>query len=611
MSAGMTLKELAKTTEVPVSLIYQYVRGITNVPPQVLSSIATITHMNVEFFDPDRDIHGSYIESPDKNSDSSGQSRSNHPASAMMDRLAEAYSQPMRNIHGYKSVLLEKLAASRTRNNRAAEAELLFTLGKFLVDVGEFGEAKNYLNEASDIFDELGRDDMLLRSKTVLARCLLETGAMNAAIELCDSVIKSASGNTRIHSLILMASINHRNRKNGVALRNLVDAAAEADKIPDIEKDAKNAILFELASIMNETGHYPEALQILEGLEEEFLLNTNASAYLDTLLESVNCLVMLGSYEKAKEKINLAIGISRFHQEEKHKNSIARAILANILMSVGKGSAAKAEARSALLTITDSTGPAGALFCSIALGRAHLAENQLDDALAYTDQAIREAQRWNRINLLVLAKDMRIQILRKLNDKASPNLLNEARQSLEFAVKNGAPNEIVLASLTLAGCLIDSGNKDEAEKEIMAVLETFSNGAIGIEDIPQDEENPLPMLSETSLINLEKLLVDKRLELPGLKWKTYALLTTFSRDKKRAGDSTKFNILNAALEIIKVIRDMKEDDVASWIQLNPDAVSIFDSLKELAVSHPKDTEMTELLIKGYRYGILKMDKAPL
>ena len=53
-SAGLTLKELAAQAGTTPALIYQYVRGITNVPPETLRAIAVATRVNLEFFDPDK-----------------------------------------------------------------------------------------------------------------------------------------------------------------------------------------------------------------------------------------------------------------------------------------------------------------------------------------------------------------------------------------------------------------------------------------------------------------------------------------------------------------------------------------------------------------------------
>src|SRR5947209_1032755 len=54
-SSGLTLKELAAKANTTPALIYQYVRGITNVPRDTLQAIAAATNVNIEFFDPDKD----------------------------------------------------------------------------------------------------------------------------------------------------------------------------------------------------------------------------------------------------------------------------------------------------------------------------------------------------------------------------------------------------------------------------------------------------------------------------------------------------------------------------------------------------------------------------
>src|SRR5579871_1681328 len=53
--AGLSLKELAEYVGASPSSIYQYVRGIISIPPNILEQIAAVTRVHTDFFDPDRE----------------------------------------------------------------------------------------------------------------------------------------------------------------------------------------------------------------------------------------------------------------------------------------------------------------------------------------------------------------------------------------------------------------------------------------------------------------------------------------------------------------------------------------------------------------------------
>src|ERR1700722_20815056 len=140
----MSLKELAAASGTTPTLIYQYVRGIVAVPPELLEKIAAVTRVHTDFFDPDKEARSSLALRADR-PPIVGSELVEHTSKPLprarikaemehLTQLRDAYLYPKRNRAAYISTMEQMLGLARTIENRRQEAWILWQLGKTKIE---------------------------------------------------------------------------------------------------------------------------------------------------------------------------------------------------------------------------------------------------------------------------------------------------------------------------------------------------------------------------------------------------------------------------------------------------------------------------------------------
>lgn len=608
MSAGMTLKELAEGINLPVSLMYQYVRGITNVPPEVIESVATTTKLNMEFFDPDLDPRSSFYEATVHPDTLRTKAETSALSNQFLDKLSAAYAESQRNVRGYMDVLQQKLSDARTRNDRMAEGEHLLSLGDFLAKVGNYEEARTYLDMACDVFQDLGVTQRLHAAQLSFARCLFEVGAVNAAVDYCDQIAKRGSVEHQIRASLLIAQLHIKRRKISDSLKATIQTTEIIEKSNEDTVESRHGIRANLSAILNEYGHYDSALALCRMDAQDYMLDNDIISYVGVLLNIAQIQVIQGVYGDAINNLEKIITLSRFYPDIKSKCIIALNMLAAAYAGIGRSAEAKSEARTAMLSSGDNAEQYGPLIGYLALAKAHMEDQQFEDAISLADQTIRDAQRW-RINCVVIpARIIRNQTMIRLQASKSQAVdgqsLNEAVNILDAAQRNGSPFEILISRLNLAECLVQIGNLDEAEKEALGALDILDNGAIQIETALTGKKMDIPMMLREPLMNLAELMNNTKLNLPEIRWRVHLLIFKLLK-QKGASDTELVEHLNKASEpLFDILRVLTPKDTDVYLNAHSEIVEAFTEYKKY-VAESMDDSSKELLVKAQRYGVVR------
>jgi tetratricopeptide (TPR) repeat protein len=610
MSAGMTLKELAEGINLPVSLMYQYVRGITNVPPEVIEAVASTTKLNIEFFDPELDPRSSFYEATVHPDTLRMRADTFALSNQYLDKLSAAYAEPQRNVRGYMDVLQQKLSDARTRNDRAAEGEHLLSLGDFLSKVGNFEEARTYLDMACDVFQDLGLTQRLHEAQLSFARCLSEVGAVNAAMDYCDQIAKRGTVEHQIRASLLLAQLHIKRRKTSEALKATIQTAEIIEKNNEDTIENRHGIRRNLAAILNEYGHYDAALTLCRMDAQDYMLDNDIVSYVGVLLNLSQIQVIQGMYGEAIDNLEKIITLSRFYPDIKSKCIVALNMLAAAYAGIGRTAEAKSEARTAMLSSGENSEQYGPLIGYLALAKAHLEDQQFEDAISLADQTIRDAQRW-RINCVIIpARIIRNQTMMRLQANKSQEVdaqsFNEAANILDAAQRNGSPFEILISRMNLAQCLVQVGNLEAAEKEAFAALEILDNGAVQLESALMGKKTELPMMLREPLMNLVELMNNTKLNLPEIRWRVHLLIYQLLKQKGAPAEELVEHLNKASEPLFDILSHLAPKDSDVYLTAHPELEEAFKDYRALVAGSMNDASK-ERLVKAYRYGILSLE----
>ncbi len=243
----------------------------------------------------------------------------------------------------------------------------------------------------------------------------------------------------------------------------------------------------------------------------------------------------------------------------------------------------------------------------LALAKAHLEDQQFEDAISLADQTIRDAQRW-RINCVIIpARIVRNQTMMRLQASKSQEVdgqsFNEAVNILDAAQRNGSPFEILISRMNLAECLVRIGNLDAAEKEAFAALEILDNGAIQMESALTGKKADLPMMLREPLMSLVELMNNTKLNLPEIRWRVHLLIYQLLKQKGASAEDLVEHLNKASEPLFDILRRLAPKDSDVYLIAHPELEDAFKDYKAL-VAGAMDSASQERLVKAYRYGII-------
>ncbi len=616
--AGLTLKEMSERIGISPSFIYQYVRGITSVPPEVLERVAAVARVHTDFFDPDKDARSTLalptdLPAPEGEEASTPGLEAATRAKIQAELrhlydLAEVYNQPKRSRAKYMSTLDQMLALARTLGDRRQEAWILRQLGRAKLENNDLDEAKNDLLLARNLFANEGLEDYLFHTTQDLILVLSAQGAFQAAEEYLKEILNDAGRDVRWRTLITLGSLRYRQHDYKAALEYFRDAAEqlEQEEPERREQEGMPYLMAGLADVVRATGHYEEAMMLWSRCLQQAVNDRRTDVVIESLMEVAQCCQLMGKISEAKQRLEMAVMLASFLFEDESSLGVAQALLANVLVAMGSLDEAKERARASLRIAHRVRGARPTILSALALTESLLAAGQWDDALSYAQEALDEANRTTRTREVGQAREMRARAYllqfeerhaagdTEQAEQALGRAFAEASAALDIAVRTESSREAVMAHLTLARCYYYQGNEEMAEKEARAARELTEDGAVGLPRLLGREVENLPALLRSSEVDLPRLFESRKLNVPGLEWQAHYLEGTLLA--KRLGPEHAFTAMrDAAAAISRILTGLTAAEAASFQKRHPEVTAVFQDLNRFALTESDRKEATALM----------------
>ncbi|HZP83376.1 MAG TPA: tetratricopeptide repeat protein [Chthonomonadaceae bacterium] len=617
-SARLNLKELAEQVDLSPSLIYQYVRGITSIPPNVLERIATVVRVHPDFFDPDKDERAalalpSDLATPE---DASGLPPTGEPGTRAriqtelrhLYQLADAYNRPKRSRSHYLSTLEQMLGLVRTLEDSRQEAWILWQIGRAQMEANELEEAKQNLIAARDMFGKEGLEEYRIHTTQDLVLALSAQGYFETAEQYLKEMLPQASRDVRWRTHITLGSLRYRQHDYKGAL-DYFKQAAELLQEEDPERREREGmpyLMAGLADVVRATGHYEEAMMLWSRCFEQAVQDRRADVIIEAMMEVAQCCQLMGQISEAKKQLERAVLLASFLFEDEATLGVAQALLANVLVAMGSLDEAKERARQSLKIADRVRGARPTILSALALAETNLAAGQWDDALRAAQEALNEAQRTKRTREVGQAHEMRARAYllqcqeahaagdQTRAQEALNHAFAEAMTALENAQRTESIKEEVAARVTLARCYFYQGDEAAAEREASEARRLTEEGAVGLSRLLGKEVEDLPELLRSPELNVPSLFEGRKLNLPGLEWQAHYLEGKLLA--KRLGPEYAFTAMReAAKSISRILNGLTAAEAANFQQHYPEVAAVFNDLSRYALTDAARQEATALL----------------
>ncbi len=633
--SGLSLKELAQACETKPSMIYQYVRGITSIPPDLIERIAAVTRVHTDFFDPEKDGRSAFGLPADQPSPEGGISVLNsggaEPASRnrigmelkQLMTLATAQSHPQRDRAAYRSSLEQILALTRATGNAKQEAIALYKLACLKVEESDFAGAEQNFLTSRDIFQSENSEENHQMLTLALADAYLHQGSFDTARGYLDELALGHDPNVLYRTHLEMGMLSFRQHDHAGALKSFCRAAEYLEKI-EPEKRSSEALLSligNIADIVRAAGHYEEAIMLWSRCLQQATTERKADAFLESIVEIAQCCTLMGRIGEAKQRLELASVLAGFLFEDESRLSIARALLAEVLVTLGHLDSAKENARAALRIANKVRSARPTILACMALAETYLAAGQWGDTLDYTQEALDEAKSSRRAREIAQIRELRSRaFLRKEEDlrkdgnttgahEALRQAFAEAGMAMEFATKADSVAEQVSVHLALARCHFRQEDGEAAEREAHSALELTSEGGVSLQRLLGEDANHLPALMLSPEIDLPRLFAGRRVHLPFLEWQALYMEGTLRATRLGPGEGFA-SIRDAAQTLTRMLATLTQSEAVHFQQRHPEVADVFAKLSQFALSEG-DRQETTLLLESARWLQVPLPTPPL
>lgn len=569
-SSGMSLKELARKIDAPVSLLYQYVRGITNVPPHRLQAIADVTGLSVNFFNPDRDARATFSLPADINRDNvlSGRDSSYGSDIRSLRRLAEAYSDTTSNSAALTSTLHEILSLTRQAGDLYGEAETLLRLGELAFKLRDLPTSIDHYSAARDIFASYNRQEQQVKAVLCMARNASEMGASDVALDDCQEASRIAGENLKWRVDLVHARIYLRRNRLGESLLALMDGMRLPEEQFEHLEEAREIAAEILTELLMAAGQYASALKIGRVVAENAIRKQDAGLLINTLSQNAYCALLLGSLYDAKGYAEQALAVSHVTVGGVYQ-ARSRARLASVLNMLGRTEEAARLAREALKMGGASLQNDGNILAYLALSENCLLSGSYKEALEFSEEAIAESRRNNHWRELASARVLRSRSLAFLSGPDGGAQLIESiaegRRAVETADRGGGPVDKAVSRIALAGALIQSKQTAEAKGYVEKALDILLHGASTLTALLGPNYTDYPaQLSEEPLV-ISELFQHEALNVPALEIGAFHMRAEIAGNGKKA-DADREKEQEAREKLISLLtREDSERLKALWL----------------------------------------------
>jgi transcriptional regulator with XRE-family HTH domain len=623
--SGLSLKELAQACETKPSMIYQYVRGITSIPPDLIERIAAVTRVHTDFFDPEKDGRSAFGLPADQPSPEGGISVLNTPNTEPASRLrigadlkqlltlATAQNRPDRDRAAYRSSLEQIFALARATGNARQEAAALWRLASLKAEESDFTGAEQNFLTARDIFQAENDQENRQFLTLALADAYLHQGSFDTARGYLEELATANDPDLLYRTHLEMGMLAFRQYDHAAALKSFCNAAEHLGKI-EPEKRSPQALLSligNIADIVRAAGHYEEAIMLWSRCLQQATTERKADAFLESILEIAQCCILMGRLGEAKQRLELASVLAGFLFEDEGRLSIARAMLADVLVTLGYLDSAKENARAAMRIANKVRAARPTIVASMALAETYLAAGQWSDALDYTQEALDEAKTSKRARETAQIRELRSRAFLRQEEEARTNgnangarealrqAFAEASQSMESATRADSVAEQVSAHLALARCYFRQQDGESAEREAHAALELTAEGGVGLQRLLGEDANNLPELMLSPEVDLPSLFSNRRVHLPSLEWQALYLEGTLRADRLGPGEGFAA-IRDAAQTLTQMLATLTQSEAVHFQQRHPEVQDVFNKLNQFALSEG-DRQQSILLLESARW----------
>ncbi|MGC8667950.1 MAG: helix-turn-helix domain-containing protein [Chthonomonadales bacterium] len=606
-SAGISLKDLAIALGLRPVKMYQYVRGVTSVPPDVLDGICERTNVTLEFFDPDRDARSAFAAAANAElplevvggaDRASGQLR-------QLELLANAYDEPRRNPNALASVLHEMLGVAKVLSDRKAEAVVLARLGRVECETGNLSNGRIHLTLAKELFAILDMERHVASTALDLAACALEEEDYDGAIEQARVVGEAGPAEVRWRGHLAMARAHLAAHRKDLALRAILEAGRTLEKAEGEYGTPEGiaALTDVTAALALATGHLQPALSLWTRRMREAGEAKDLGHFLDALLPAVQVLLWMGRPQEARKHLDLAVTLGSFLETEIARSSLAQSLLAEVLAWVGPAGRAKDLARSAYRLALKAQLPRVETVASNAMASAYYVAGQYDDAASNASDAIAGAE--NSLGRTLDVVRARLILARTLlamagGEGASSTLrdaLQQAERAREASERHHAPLYRLEAALMVARCAMAVGDMEKAAAAAAEAMELLRNGASDLADLMGDEEPAIPAILQLPELNLAEVFTGSVLDAPGLAWQAQYLTATLNG--KRGGRMDFDTLREAAQTLAGMLAGMDREEAVTYVRRvsfgeKPEAARLLEDLLKAARTAEERQQAHEL-----------------
>jgi len=574
-SAGLSLKDLANAIGLKPLKIYQYVRGVTSVPAEVLDAICERTNVTLDFFDPDRDARSAFAAAANAElpleviggaDRASGQLR-------QLELLANAYDAPRRDPQALTTVLHEMLGIARVMSDRKAEAVVLARLGRAECEIGSLSNSRVHLTLAKELYDVLGMDRHAASTALDLAACAAAGEDFEGAQEYARAVADTGPSDVRWRGHLALADVHLTAHRKDAALRSILEAARTLQKAEGEygSPEGVAALSYSIATLAASTGHLGPAVALWTRRMEQAAEQKNLGPFLDTLLRISECLISMGRIREARNQLDLAVTLGSFLETDLARLSLAQSRLSEVLSLVGASDRAKDVARAAYRAAMKAHLGRIETVASNALAGAYYAAGQYEDAAANAADAVAGAEGSpSRVLDVVRSRLILARALFAMagGDAASKKLSEarlEAERAREAAARHQSPVLELEACLMVARCAMAAGDTDAAGAEIAQASELQRSGAAALSSlVGEGEELVIPKVLELPELNLAEVFADRSLDVPGLSWQVQYLSATLNTKR---GGRMDFDLLRGAAETLAgVLKGLDREEAVNYVR---------------------------------------------
>lgn len=319
----------------------------------------------------------------------------------------------------------------------------------------------------------------------------------------------------------------------------------------------------------------------------------------------------MGRIGEARERLELAVVLAGFLFEDEARLSIARSLLADVLVTMGSIDDAKENARASLRIAHKVRAARPTILSALALAETNLAVGQWKDALQDAQEALDEAKRTRRTREVARARELRARAYlyqyeerKKMGDDLQAHdALNrafaEAVSSLDQASKAEAVQEMLAARIVLAQCHYRQGDDASAEKEVQLALDLAQSGAVGLTRLLGERADSLPSILRSGDLNLNAIFAGRKMEIPTLEWQAHYLKGILMA--KRLGPEAGYGAMRDAARLVsRMLSSLNQSEAVAFQQRHPEVTAVFEDLSRFALTDKAQQE-TNALLEGARW----------